>query len=103
MRVNPQKENMMRFQNILLSAAVAASLLCGSLFAFPFAARAQDAPTKEEFQAMYDKIASATRKRDLKPIKVLLASNRSARGLDGKTRSREDWLKAIEGQFKSAK
>jgi hypothetical protein len=92
----------MRFKNTLF-AVLTACAAGGTLFTVSMAVHAEDAPSKRQFQAMYDKIAAATKKRDLKPIEPLLASDMTSKGIDGKIKSRAEWLKAIDEQLKRAK
>ena len=64
--------------------------LAGSLLLASPASHAQNPPTTKDFQALYDQIAAATKKRDIGPIKALVGPKMTAHGMSGKTQSREE-------------
>ena len=85
--------------NLLLSVAMMFTV-CGVVGGSTTACRAQAAPTKKQFQEMYDKIAAGAKKKDIKSTEEMLAPDMIWKG-QGMTMKRDEWLKTIEAQMKS--
>lgn len=89
----------MRFTNRLL-LSVLIGCVTAALLAVSPPANANTTPSKNDAQALYNKIAAAFKKKDSKAVEALATPNVVNKTSDGKTLTRDEWIKSLDANLK---
>lgn len=92
---------MRRIKFCLLLPALIGGVAATALITDSPAARADTPPSKSDVQALYNKLSAALKKKDIKAIEALTTPKVVNKTADGRTLTRDEWMKSLDEQLKT--